>query len=215
MPYVVGVIAIVAGFLLLNNFVANPFDQIGVIRAGAAALHLHPWMAGDSILLQYWAMVIHPPVLYLRYVGFTIPFAFAIAALITRDLDDEWIRITRRWMMVPWLFQGIGVLLGAKWAYVVLGWGGYWGWDPVENASLMPWLTATAFLHSVIMQERKGMMKIWNMVLILSTFLLCIFGTFLTQVALFLRSMLCPVSDRPLLFELPFHFDWVLSLPFC
>lgn len=183
MPYVVGVIAIVAGFfLLLNNFVANPFDQIGVIRAGAAATPFTP-MDGRGLnpLLQYWAMVIHPPVLYTGYVGFTIPFAFAIAALVTRELDDEWIRITRRWMMVPWLFQGIGVLLGAKWAYVVLGWGGYWGWDPVENASLMPWLTATAFLHSVIMQERKGMMKIWNMVLILSTFLLCIFGTFLTR----------------------------------
>jgi cytochrome c-type biogenesis protein CcmF len=101
--------------------------------------------------------------------------------LITRDLDEEWIRTTRRWMMVPWLFLGTGILLGAKWAYVVLGWGGYWGWDPVENASLMPWLTGTAFLHSVMMQERKGMMKVWNVVLILLTFLLCIFGTFLTR----------------------------------
>ncbi len=183
MPYVIGVISIVTTFfLLINNFVANPFEMIGVSRAGSPATPFTP-MDGRGLnpLLQYWAMVIHPPVLYLGYVGFTIPFAFAIAAMITRDLDEEWIRTTRRWMMVPWLFQGTGILLGAKWAYVVLGWGGYWGWDPVENASLMPWLTGTAFLHSVIMQERKGMMKIWNMVLILSTFLLCIFGTFLTR----------------------------------
>ena len=183
MPYVVGVVAIVTTFfLLVNNFVSNPFDAIAVSRAGAAPV---PWTPPDgqglNPLLQYWAMVIHPPILYIGYVGFTIPFAFAIAALITRELDEEWIRTTRRWMMVPWLFLGTGILLGAMWAYVVLGWGGYWGWDPVENASLMPWLTATAFLHSVIMQERKGMMKVWNMVLILSTFLLCILGTFLTR----------------------------------
>ena len=184
MPYVVGVISMVTTFfLLVNNFVANPFDMIGVIRPGSPVATPFTPMDGNglSALLQYWAMVIHPPILYTGYVGFTIPFAFAVAALITRDLDEEWIRTTRRWMMVPWLFQGVGILLGAKWAYVVLGWGGYWGWDPVENASLMPWLAATAFLHSVIMQERKGMMKVWNMVLILSTFLLCIFGTFLTR----------------------------------
>jgi cytochrome c-type biogenesis protein CcmF len=156
--------------------------MIGVSRAGAAATPFTP-MDGKGLnpLLQYWAMVIHPPILYIGYVGFTIPYAFAVAALLTRELDEEWIRTTRRWMMVPWLFQGAGVLLGAMWAYVVLGWGGYWGWDPVENASLMPWLTGTAFLHSVIMQERKGMMKVWNMVLILGTFLLCIFGTSLTR----------------------------------
>jgi cytochrome c-type biogenesis protein CcmF len=183
MPYVVSAICLVTTFfLLINNFVANPFDRIGVSRAGGAPTPFTP-MDGNGLnpLLQYWAMVIHPPILYSGYVGFTIPFAFAIAALITRDLDEEWIRTTRRWMMVPWLFQGMGILLGAKWAYIVLGWGGYWGWDPVENASLMPWLTGTAFLHSVIMQERKGMMKIWNMVLILSTFLLCILGTSLTR----------------------------------
>lgn len=183
MPYVVGVVAMVTTFfLLVNNFIVNPFDAIGVSRAGEAAV---PWTPPDgqglNPLLQYWAMVIHPPILYVGYVGFTIPFAFAIAALITRELDEEWIRTTRRWMMIPWLFLGAGVLLGAMWAYVVLGWGGYWGWDPVENASLMPWLAGTAFLHSVIMQERKGMMKVWNMVLILATFLLCILGTFLTR----------------------------------
>jgi len=183
MPYVVMAISLVSTFfLLLNNFVANPFDLIGVSRAGGPAMPFAP-MDGNGLnpALQYWAMVIHPPILYTGYVGFTVPFAFAVAALITRELDEEWIRTTRRWMMVPWLFQGTGILLGAKWAYVVLGWGGYWSWDPVENASLMPWLTGTAFLHSVIMQERKGMMKIWNMILILSTFLLCIFGTFLTR----------------------------------
>jgi len=182
MPYVVMAISMVSTFfLLLNNFVANPFDLIGVSRAGGPAMPFAP-MDGNGLnpALQYWAMVIHPPILYTGYVGFTVPFAFAVAALITRELDEEWIRTTRRWMMVPWLFQGTGILLGAKWAYVVLGWGGYWSWDPVENASLMPWLTGTAFLHSVIMQERKGMMKVWNMILILSTFLLCIFGTFLT-----------------------------------
>ena len=183
MPWVVGVVAMVTTFfLLVNNFVANPFDAIGVSQGGAAPV---PWAPPDgqglNPLLQYWAMVIHPPILYVGYVGFTVPFAFAIAALITRELDEEWIRTTRRWMMVPWLFLGTGILLGAMWAYVVLGWGGYWGWDPVENASLMPWLTGTAFLHSVIMQERKGMMKVWNMVLILATFLLCILGTFLTR----------------------------------
>jgi cytochrome c-type biogenesis protein CcmF len=184
MPYVVSVVSLVTTFfLLVNNFVANPFDMIGVIRPGGGIATPFTPMDGRGLnpLLQYWAMVIHPPILYTGYVGFTIPFAFAVAALITRDLDEEWIRTTRRWMMVPWLFQGIGILLGAKWAYVVLGWGGYWGWDPVENASLMPWLTGTAFLHSVIMQERKGMMKVWNMVLILSTFLLSILGTFLTR----------------------------------
>ena len=183
MPYVVMAISMVSTFfLLLNNFVANPFDLIGVSRAGGPAMPFAP-MDGNGLnpALQYWAMVIHPPILYTGYVGFTVPFAFAVAALITRELDEEWIRTTRRWMMVPWLFQGTGILLGAKWAYVVLGWGGYWSWDPVENASLMPWLTGTAFLHSVIMQERKGMMKVWNMILILSTFLLCIFGTFLTR----------------------------------
>src|SRR5437588_10308863 len=136
---------------------------------------------GLTPLLQYPEMVIHPPMLYLGYVGMTIPFAFAFGALVMRYQGEQWIHITRRWTMVTWMFLTVGIFLGAHWAYAVLGWGGYWGWDPVENASLMPWLTGTAFMHSVIMQERKGMMKIWNMILILSTFLLCIFGTFLTR----------------------------------
>src|SRR5437879_11634707 len=126
-------------------------------------------------------MVIHPPMLYLGYVGFTVPFAFALGALIMKYPGEKWIHITRRWTMVTWCFLTIGVFLGAHWAYAVLGWGGYWGWDPVENASLMPWLTGTAFLHSVMMQEKRGMLKVWNMWLIFATFLLSIFGTFLTR----------------------------------
>jgi cytochrome c-type biogenesis protein CcmF len=126
-------------------------------------------------------MAIHPPTLYLGYVGFAVPFAFALGALITREPGNAWLHTIRRWTLVTWLFQSCGILLGAGWAYAVLGWGGYWAWDPVENASLLPWITATAFLHSVMMQEKKGMMKVWNMVLISATFWLCIFGTFLTR----------------------------------
>jgi len=160
-------------FLLLLNFAANPF---GVMQGALPA-------DGNGLnpLLQYPEMVIHPPMLYLGYVGFTVPFAFALAALIMRYPGEKWIQITRRWTMVTWGFLTCGVFLGAHWAYSVLGWGGYWGWDPVENASLMPWLTGTAFLHSVMMQEKRGMLKTWNMWLIFSTFMLSIFGTFLTR----------------------------------
>ena len=160
-------------FLLLLNFAANPF----AMTAGTPP----PDGNGLNPLLQYPEMVIHPPMLYLGYVGFTIPFAFALAALIMRYPGEKWIHITRRWTMVTWGFLTCGIFLGAHWAYAVLGWGGYWGWDPVENASLMPWLTGTAFLHSVMMQEKRGMLKVWNMWLIFSTFLLAIFGTFLTR----------------------------------
>jgi cytochrome c-type biogenesis protein CcmF len=139
---------------------------------------------GLNPLLQYWAMVIHPPFLYLGYVGFTVPFAFAMASLVTKAPGESWIHTTRRWTLVTWLFQSIGVCLGSGWAYHVLGWGGYWMWDPVENASLLPWLSGTAFLHSVMMQEKKGMMKVWNMVLIAATFFLAIFGTTLTRTGL-------------------------------
>jgi len=160
-------------FLLLLNFAAMPFSLVG----GAVpqdGFGLNP-------LLQYPEMVIHPPMLYLGYVGFAVPFAFALGALMMRYPGEKWIHITRRWTMVTWLFLTCGVFLGAHWAYSVLGWGGYWGWDPVENASLMPWLTGTAFLHSVMMQEKRGMMKSWNVWLIFSTFLLAIFGTLLTR----------------------------------
>ena len=160
-------------FLLLLNFAANPFGVMqGTLPADGTGL---------NPLLQYPEMVIHPPMLYLGYVGFTVPFAFALAALIMRYPGEKWIQITRRWTMVTWGFLTCGVFLGAHWAYSVLGWGGYWGWDPVENASLMPWLTGTAFLHSVMMQEKRGMLKTWNMWLIFSTFMLSIFGTFLTR----------------------------------
>src|SRR5450631_4527 len=163
-------------FLLLMNFAANPFGIItGTVPADGAGL---------NPLLQYPEMVIHPPMLYLGYVGFTVPFAFALGALIMRYPGEKWIHITRRWTMVTWAFLTCGVFLGAHWAYSVLGWGGYWGWDPVENASLMPWLTGTAFLHSVMMQEKRGMMKNWNVWLIFSTFMLCILGTDLTRYGL-------------------------------
>ena len=137
--------------------------------------------AGLNPLLQYPEMVMHPPLLYLGYVGFSVPFAFALGALMMRYPGEKWIHITRRWTMVTWMFLTVGIFMGAHWAYSVLGWGGYWGWDPVENASLMPWLTGTAFLHSVMMQEKRGMMKIWNMWLIFATFLLTILGTLLTR----------------------------------
>ncbi|MCS7260208.1 MAG: heme lyase CcmF/NrfE family subunit [Anaerolineae bacterium] len=136
---------------------------------------------GLNPLLRHWGMIVHPPLLYLGFVGFVIPFAFAVAALSTRQTGDLWIRVIRRWTLVAWLFLSMGLLVGMWWAYGVLGWGGYWGWDPVENAALMPWLTGTAFLHSVIIQERRGMFKVWNMVLIMITYSLVIFGTFLTR----------------------------------
>src|ERR1700733_9198611 len=177
MPYVVGVLMFTQTFfLILNAFVASPFKMIA---AGRGIVDIGDGQ-GLNPLLQYWTMVIHPPMLYLGYVGFIAPFSFAIASLATKQPGDEWIKTTRRWTLVTWMFQTTGVLLGMGWAYAVLGWGGYWGWDPVENASLLPWITATAFLHSVMMQEKKGMMKVWNMVLVSSTFFLCIFGTFLT-----------------------------------
>jgi len=160
-------------FLLLLSFAAHPF----AIMQGA----LPEDGSGLNPLLQYPEMVIHPPMLYLGYVGFTVPFAFALGALIMRYPGEKWIHITRRWTMVTWGFLTVGIFLGAHWAYAVLGWGGYWGWDPVENASLMPWLTGTAFLHSVMMQEKRGMLKVWNMCLVFATFLLSMLGTFLTR----------------------------------
>ncbi len=178
MPWVVAVLASVQTFfLILNNFIANPFQMLATEKLIVAV----PDGNGLSPLLQYPAMAIHPPMLYLGYVGFAVPFAFAIGSLITRQPGDSWIHTTRRWTLVTWLFQSCGIMLGAAWAYHVLGWGGYWGWDPVENASLLPWLSGTAFLHSVMMQEKKGMMKVWNIVLVSATFFLCILGTFLTR----------------------------------
>jgi cytochrome c-type biogenesis protein CcmF len=165
-----------AFFLAILCFAAPPFALFqGAIPDDGNGL---------NPLLQYPEMVIHPPMLYLGYVGFSVPFAFALGALMMRYPGEKWIKVTRVWTMVTWLFLTCGIFLGMHWAYAVLGWGGYWGWDPVENASFMPWLTGTAFLHSVMMQEKKGMMKSWNVWLIFSTFLLTLLGTLLTRAGL-------------------------------
>ncbi len=173
MPYVQAVLqGISAFFLILMIFAVNPFARIFPIP---------PDGRGLNPLLEVTDMLIHPLLLYLGYVGFSVPFAFAMAALITGRLSDEWLTITRRWTVVAWLFLTGGIFYGGWWSYRTLGWGGYWAWDPVENASFMPWLTGTAFIHSVMIQERKRMLKVWNLVLITLTFSLVIFGTFLTR----------------------------------
>ncbi|MBI2848435.1 MAG: heme lyase CcmF/NrfE family subunit, partial [Chloroflexi bacterium] len=159
-------------FLIVMLFVANPFDKLPFVPADGRGL---------NPLLENPGMFFHPPFLLLGYVGFTIPFAFAIAAMLTRRLGDEWLIAIRRWTLIAWLFLSVGNLLGMWWAYVELGWGGYWAWDPVENASFMPWLVATAFLHSIMMQRRRGILKKWNVSLIIITFALAILGTFLTR----------------------------------
>ena len=175
MPWVIISLAIIQMFfLVLTNFVTNPFMPTDADFLVTNGNGLNP-------LLQNVTMAIHPPTLYLGYVGFSVPFAFAISALMNRDTSPLWIQSIRRWTLVAWLFLSMGIILGGWWAYQELGWGGYWAWDPVENASFMPWLTATAFLHSIIIQEKKDMLRIWNMVLIILTFTLCIFGTFLTR----------------------------------
>jgi len=180
-----------AFFLSLVIFFENPFGRLYLTSDGGqvAAMFTPPGAVpvtphdgqGLNPLLRHPGMVIHPPMLYLGFVAFVIPYAFAMAALATGRSDDRWIRITRRWTLVAWLFLSLGLILGGRWAYDVLGWGGYWGWDPVEIAAFMPWLTGTAFLHSVMVQEKKGMLKHWNMVLIILTYALVIFGTFLTR----------------------------------
>lgn len=178
-------------FLLLIIFFENPFLRTWVFPNGREFLSVFqpanstPVFRADgrglNPLLRHPGMIIHPPMLYLGFVGFVIPFAFAVAAMITGRTDDRWIRLTRRWTIWSWLFLSLGLILGGRWAYDVLGWGGYWGWDPVEIAAFMPWLTATPFLHSVMIQEKRGMLKQWNMVLITLTYELMIFGTFLTR----------------------------------
>ncbi len=173
MPYAIGTAALTqAFFLFLSGFIENPFTRIASVPLNGAGL---------NPLLRHPGMIIHPPMLYLGFVGFTVPFAFAMAALISGQLDDGWIRTTRRWTLVAWLFLSLGLILGGRWAYDVLGWGGYWGWDPVENASFMPWLGGTAFLHSVMIQEKRGMFKVWNMFLIILTYLLVMSGTFIVR----------------------------------
>jgi cytochrome c-type biogenesis protein CcmF len=173
-PYVVTVIAATEMFFILLMVVHNnPFSTF-LAQAPAEGAGLNP-------LLQNFYMAIHPPSLYLGFVAMTIPFAFAMAALATGHVDDSWLRAVRRWTMVGWMFLSIGLGLGMLWAYEELGWGGYWAWDPVENAALLPWFTATAFLHSVMVQERRGMLRVWNMTLVILTFFLTIFGTFMTR----------------------------------
>ncbi len=183
LPYAIGVLMTTGAFFLyLNNFRTNPFEGLVGITAKGAEI---PWAPQDgrglNPLLQHWAMVIHPPILYIGYIGFVVPFAFCLAALYTRQLGSAWVQMVRRWTLVAWIFLSCGILLGGKWAYMELGWGGYWAWDPVENASLLPWLAGTAFLHSIIVQEKRGMLKVWNVTLICLTFLLSIFGTFMTR----------------------------------
>ena len=174
MPYVAGVLqGILLFFIVVLLFAdVNPFERLDFIPADGQGL--------NPQLQNYW-MTIHPPTLYLGFTAFTIPFAFAVAALLNGRLDARWIQLTRRWILISWLFLSVGIVFGMRWAYEELGWGGYWFWDPVENASLLPWLTATAFLHSIQIQENRGMLKVWNMSLVLMTFLLTIFATFLTR----------------------------------
>ncbi len=173
-PWVVGVISLVEMFFLFLLVIHNnPFETF-LTNAPAEGAGLNP-------LLQNFYMAIHPPMLYLGFVGMTIPYAFGMAALISGQLDDSWLRSVRRWTMFAWLVLTVGLALGGLWAYEELGWGGYWGWDPVENAGLLPWFTATAFLHSVMVQERRSMLKVWNVSLVVVTFFLTIFGTFMTR----------------------------------
>src|ERR1041385_6130305 len=173
-PYVVAVISIVEIFFLFLMVIHNnPFDTF-ITANPADGRGLNP-------LLQNFYMAIHPPTMYLGFVGLTIPYAFGMAALITGYLDDSWLRAVRRWTMFAWLFLSLGLMLGMLWAYEELGWGGYWGWDPVENAAALPWFTATAFLHSAMVQERRGMLRVWNVTLVITTFFLTIFGTFMTR----------------------------------
>src|SRR5881275_933877 len=172
LAWVVPVLGVVGTFFaFMLTFVASPFVRQVAPADGA----------GLNPSLQNPYMAVHPPLLYLGYVGLTVPFAFAMGALLARRTDERWIVATRRWTLAAWAFLGIGQLLGAHWAYVEIGWGGYYAWDPVENAALMPWLAATAYLHSVMIQEKRGMLRVWNMVLVALAFCLSIFGTFLTR----------------------------------
>ena len=209
-PYVVAIISAVQVFFLFMMIVhKNPFETF-LVQAPADGRGLNP-------LLQNIYMVVHPPSLYIGFVGMTIPYAFGMAALITGHLDDSWLRAVRRWTMVSWLFLSLGLTLGMIWAYEELGWGGYWGWDPVENAGLLPWFTASAFLHSVIVQERRGMLKVWNVSLVIITFFLTIFGTFMTRSGI-VQSVHAFGEDRTLTWMftvfmvaiLLFSFAWVV-----
>ena len=191
LPWVIMVCSVTLMFFLgLVVFYENPFTRFWLVAGNVEPHMFQPALAtiftpqdgnGLNPLLRHPGMVIHPPMLYLGFVSYVIPYAFAMAALITGRTDDRWIRLTRRWSLWAWLFLSFGLVLGGRWAYDVLGWGGYWGWDPVEIAAFMPWLTGTAFLHSVMIQEKRGLLKHWNMILVILTYALVIFGTFLTR----------------------------------
>ena len=175
MPWVcVALLANVGFFLLLNNFVSKPFELRPLAEGISDGVGLNP-------LLQHPVMLIHPLMLYTGFTGFALPFSFAFAALVTGELGTTWFRTTRRWTLFAWSVLSVGIMLGGRWAYEVLGWGGYWAWDPVENASLMPWLAGTAYIHSVMIQEKRDMLRTWNIVLVGLTYGLCLFGTFLTR----------------------------------
>src|SRR6185369_17035885 len=172
-PYAIAVLLGFATFFGgLLVFAVSPFDTLPI--APQDGVGLNP-------LLRHPSMMIHPPMLYSGYTLWAVPFAFAVGALVVRRVDAEWIQATRRFSLAAWFFLGVGIFLGARWSYAELGWGGYWAWDPVENASLLPWLTGTAFLHSIMIQERRGMLRKWNVTLVVSTFLLAILGTFITR----------------------------------
>ena len=196
MPYAAAfMMATLAFFLGLSLFIENPFERWWLLPGGqeiSSALipaeamvpseaALRAGAQGLNPLLRHFGMVIHPPMLYLGFVGFTIPFAFAMAALASGELSTGWIKATRRWTLIAWIFLSLGLILGGRWAYDVLGWGGYWGWDPVENAAFLPWLMGTAYLHSVMIQEKRGMLKLWNLLLVIATFSAVMFGTFATR----------------------------------
>ncbi len=180
MPYVTTVMmGMLAFFMGLTVFLSNPFEPLRDPTTGRLVTAIQG--QGLNPLLQNRGMFFHPPTLYLGYVGFTVPFAFAMGALLSGRLSDQWIRSTRRWALVAWAFLSLGILIGMWWAYVELGWGGYWGWDPVENSSLMPWLVGTAYLHSSMIQQKRGMLKVWNLSLITTTYALVLFGTLVTR----------------------------------
>lgn len=200
MPYATAyMMATLAFFLGLSLFIENPFERWWILLDGLPGVQelssalippgavapseeaLREGAEGLNPLLRHFGMVIHPPMLYLGFVGFTIPFAFAMAALAAGDLSSGWVKATRRWSLIAWIFLSMGLILGGRWAYDVLGWGGYWGWDPVENAAFLPWLMGTAFIHSVMIQEKRGMLKLWNMILVIATFSAVMFGTFATR----------------------------------
>lgn len=194
MPYVIATAMLTTAFYVgIVLFISNPFERLwyqtgatelikSIFQPANAIAYIPEDGGGLNPLLRHFGMIAHPPTTYIGFTGFVIPFSFAIAALITgKSREDEWIRTTRRWTLVAWIFLTIGLILGGRWAYDVLGWGGFWGWDPIENAMLLPWLTGTAFLHSVMMTEKRGMLKKWNMVLIILTYSLTLFGTFITR----------------------------------